>query len=66
MADIAKFIEEIKGKKVGSFQKPSETKIDRFAERKQVLDKAIPQEMKDKANWVIVRIKDNPDAKFLT
>ena len=55
------FINEVKGKKVETYQRPSQTKSDKFAERKAVLDKALPKEMKDKPNWVIVRLRDNPE-----
>ena len=55
------FINEVKGKKVETYQKPSQMKTDKFAARKAVLDKALPQEMKDKPNWVIVRLRDNPE-----
>ena len=58
---VDEFIEEVKDKKVESYQKPSETKSDKFAERKKVLDEAVPRSMKEKPNWVIVRIKDNEE-----
>ena len=55
------FIAEVKGKKVESYQKPSETKVDKFAERKAILDKSIPDEMKEKPNWVVLRTKYNEE-----
>ena len=58
---VDEFIAEVSGKKSETYQKPSETKSDKFSERKKVLDEKIPQEMKDKPNWVIVRVSDNPE-----
>ncbi|MGN1372682.1 MAG: DUF3849 domain-containing protein [Candidatus Coproplasma sp.] len=58
---VDEFIAEVSGKKTETYQKPSETKSDKFSERKKVLDEKIPQEMKDKPNWVIVRVSDNPE-----
>ena len=55
------FIQEVKGKKAELYQKPSETKSDKFAARKALLDSSVPQEMKDKPNWVIVRTKENAE-----
>ena len=57
---VDEFIEEVKGKKVKTYQRPGETKSEKFEERKKVLDEKIPQEMKNKPNWVIVRLSDNP------
>ena len=58
---VEEFEKEINGKSGKKFQKPSETKIDKFADRKKLLDENIPQVMKDKPNWVIVRTKMNEE-----
>lgn len=58
---VDEFIAEVSGKKTETYQKPSDTKSDKFSERKKVLDEQIPQEMKNKPNWVIVRLSDNPE-----
>ena len=58
---VDEFIEQVKGKKVESYQKPSNSPSEKFAERKKILDESIPQEMKDKPNWVVLRTKYNEE-----
>ena len=58
---VDEFIEQVKGKKVESYQKPSNSSSEKFAERKKILDESIPQEMKDKPNWVVLRTKYNEE-----
>ena len=56
------FIEEVKGKSVddyvSAYQKPSEGKPNKF-KYEEALRKNVPDEMKNRPNWVIVRTKQN-------
>lgn len=59
-----KFIEQVKGKTIedySSYQKPSETRVDKFAETGKRLIESVPEEMKSKPNWIIVRTKMNEE-----
>lgn len=59
-----KFIEQVKGKTAEdypSYQKPSETRVDKFAETGKRLIESVPEEMKSKPNWIIVRTKMNEE-----
>ena len=58
---VDEFVKEVDGKGIKTYQKPSETKTDKFSARKELLDKAIPEEMKNRPNWVIVRTKENEE-----
>jgi hypothetical protein len=44
-----------------TYQKPSETKVDKFSATEERLTRSVPQEMKDRANWVIVRTRLNEE-----
>lgn len=61
------FIEQVKGKDendYGTYQRPSENseRPNKFAEREQMLRNNVPEEMKDRPNWVIVRTRENADS----
>ncbi len=66
---VAEFVKEVTGKDIQTYQNPIEKKPDKFSERKKILDKSIPDEMKERPNWVIVRTKENEETgrleKFL-
>lgn len=66
---VDEFIKEVDGKGITTYQKPSETKTDKFSARKELLDKAIPDVMKNRPNWAIVRTRENEETgrleKFL-
>ena len=58
------YIEQVKGKTADdypSYQKPSETRVDKFAETGKRLIESVPEEMKSKPNWIIVRTKMNEE-----
>ncbi len=58
------YVEQVKGKTADDYtqyQKPSEGKQDKFSEIEQQLRENIPEEMKRRPNWVIVRTKENTD-----
>ena len=42
-----------------SYQAPSETKSDKFAEQEYTFRKSIPEELKNRPNWTAVRIRKN-------
>ena len=42
-----------------SYQAPSETKSDKFAEQEYTFRKSIPEELKNRPNWTAVRIQTN-------
>jgi putative DNA primase/helicase len=44
-----------------TYQKPSETKVDKFSATEERLTRSVPQEMKERANWVIVRTRLNEE-----
>ena len=58
------FVAQVKGKKTEDYeqyQKPSETKVDKFSANEEKLRENVPEEMKQRPNWVIVRTKENTD-----
>ena len=59
------FIEQVKGKGASDYeqyQKPSEGHQDKFSANEKKLQDSIPEEMKRKPNWVIVRTKENAES----
>jgi len=61
------FIAKIEGKTEGDYsylKKPGETRADKFSETGARLDKALPEEMKKRPNWVIVRTRKNDNGKI--
>ena len=58
------FIAEVKGKTASDYErysKPSESKGSKFDAVEERLDKYVPEEMKAKPNWVIVRTSENEE-----
>lgn len=58
------YIEQVKGKTAEDyeqFQRPSETKPDKFSENEKQLRENVPEEMRNRPNWVVVRTKENAD-----
>ena len=56
------FIAQVKGKTADDYtvySKPSASKLEQFAETERRLRERVPNEMKNKPNWVIVRTKPN-------
>ena len=57
------FMKEMNGKTDAeygiSYQAPSETKSDKFAEQEYTFRKSIPEELKNRPNWTAVRIRKN-------
>ena len=45
----------------GLYMRPSETKTDKFSAREQALRKNVPEEMKKRPNWVMVRTRRNEE-----
>lgn len=58
------YIEQVKGKAAEDyeqFQRPSETKPDKFSENEKQLRENVPEEMRNRPNCVVVRTKENAD-----
>ena len=58
------FIEQVRGKEeedYPEYQKPSESKRTLFIENRKKLIENVPQEMRDRPNWVVVRTKYNEE-----
>lgn len=56
------YIKEVRGKTADDYeqyQKPSESKNDTFSVMEQQLRDRVPEEMLNKPNWVVVRVKEN-------
>ena len=58
------FVEQVKGKTENDYEqyrKPSANKVNKFADAEQRLRDNVPEEMKARPNWVVVRTKENAD-----
>jgi putative DNA primase/helicase len=58
------YIEQVKGKtaeEYEQYQRPSETKQDKFSANEKQLRENVPEEMRNRPNWVVVRTKQNAE-----
>lgn len=66
------FITQVKGKTAEDYEqykRPSESKVNKFADAEERLRNNVPEEMENRPNWVIVRTRENEETgrleKFL-
>ena len=58
------FIAQVRGKTAEDYEqykRPSESKVNKFADAEERLRENVPEEMKNRPNWVIVRTRENEE-----